>query len=72
MAMLCAQIHYVEKIEAYINDHSDFQVLHLTFIGTDHFNKPLVQEISIHSKGDDFTDEALELFSRKLTIKDLK
>ena len=72
MAMLCAQIHYVEKIEAYINDHSDFQVLHLTFTGTDHLNKSLIQEISIHSKGDNFADEALELFSRKLTIKDLK
>ena len=72
MAMLCAQIHYVEKIEAYINDHSDFQVLHLTFKGTDHLNKPSIQEISIHSKGDNFADEALELFSRKLTIKDLK
>jgi len=72
MAMIHVQLHYVEKIEGYINDHSDFQVLHLTFKGTDHLNKPSVQEISIHSKGDNFADEALELFSRKLTIKDLK
>tara|TARA_Y100000310_G_scaffold236814_1_gene240060 strand:+ start:239 stop:457 length:219 start_codon:yes stop_codon:yes gene_type:complete len=72
MAMIHVQLHYVEKIEGYINDHSDFQVLHLTFTGTDHLNKSLIQEISIHSKGDNFADEALELFSRKLTIKDLK
>ena len=72
MAMMHVQLHYVEMIEGYINDHSDFQVLLLTFTGTDHLNKSLIQEISIHSKGDNFADEALELFSRKLTIKDLK
>jgi hypothetical protein len=72
MAILNIQIHYVEKIEAYINDHPDFQVLRMTFTGTDHFDKPVVQEISIHCKGNNFTDETLDLFSRKLTIKDCK
>ena len=61
MNMINLTIHYVENIRAVIHNHDDFQVLHLEFSGTNYKGEPLTQEIAVHCKDEDFSDEVLSL-----------